>query len=89
MGLNPYYGANPYLNPTAAAFGCSPYSPYANGLYPSYAPYSGGPVPFFPPGGVNPLSLHQPYFMKRNPTYDYINTQHKLFTDTTDEIIQK
>eukprot|EP00347_Sterkiella_histriomuscorum_P000811 403374422 len=85
-------GALNYGYPHSLGYGG--YSPYgAPGvlpgmMFPPQAPYVGGPVPFFPPQGVNPLSLHQPYYMKRNPTFDYINTQHRLFQDTQGEIMQ-
>ncbi|CDW76207.1 UNKNOWN [Stylonychia lemnae] len=98
-GLGPI-GAVGALGALGSPLGAySPYlgtgvNPYLAGIhnlsmYTGTLPGAPGPVPYYPPWGVNPYSLHQPYYMKRNPTYDYLNTQEKLFNDTFDEIADR
>lgn len=64
----------PWSTAAAAPYGMVPPAYLPPAYVPPVIPGANGTYPFFPPWGVNPYSLFQPYYMKRNPTYDYLNT---------------
>lgn len=73
--------SNPYLppySPWGAPYGYGPFSPFC------HPPY--GMPPYHTPPGHPTLAQVQPYLFEKNPTYDYLNTQNKMFLDTYNEM---